>query len=69
MSNGQGTSEQNRRTFLWGAASAATGLAAARRFAGAEPLGLPIGFQGYDARFLLVKHWLGGWKQLRNMGL
>ncbi len=34
----------------------------------AEPLGLPIGFQGYDARFLLMKDWEGGWKELRNMG-
>jgi sugar phosphate isomerase/epimerase len=34
----------------------------------ANPLGLPIGFQGYDARFLLRKDWNGGWKKLRDMG-
>jgi sugar phosphate isomerase/epimerase len=34
----------------------------------ANPLGFPIGFQGYDARFLLMKDWSGGWKQLRAMG-
>jgi sugar phosphate isomerase/epimerase len=63
--------QQTRRTFLGGAAFAVAGgagLLASRRFAFAEPLGLPIGFQGYDARFLLTKDWLGGWKQLRDMG-
>src|SRR3954465_11579852 len=63
--------QQTRRTFLGGATSAVAGgagLLASRQFAFAEPLGLPIGFQGYDARFLLTKDWLGGWKQLRDMG-
>ena len=34
----------------------------------ANPLGMPIGFQGYDARFLLTKDWDQGWLELRNMG-
>ena len=29
---------------------------------------MPIGFQGYDARFLLTKDWDQGWLELRNMG-
>src|SRR3982751_3062201 len=63
--------QQTRRTFLHGTACIAAvgaGVAVSRRFAVAEPLGLPIGFQGYDARFLLAKDWLSGWKQLRDMG-
>jgi sugar phosphate isomerase/epimerase len=34
----------------------------------ADPLGMPIGFQGYDVRFLLMKDWDGGWLQMRQMG-
>src|SRR3954447_13426992 len=68
MTNGPDISHSTRRTFLRGAASIGAGLAVSRGFGGAEPLGLPIGFQGYDARFLLTKDWLGGWKQLRDMG-
>jgi len=48
MSNRQLTSELTRRTFLGGAALAAAALGGSR-LADAEPLGLPIGFQGYDA--------------------
>lgn len=62
---------RTRRAFLHGAASATAlggALAGFGQIGGAEPLGLPIGFQGYDARFLLTKDWLGGWKQLRDMG-
>ena len=39
-----------------------------QRFLPANPLGLPIGFQGYDARFLLMKDWEGGWRELKNIG-
>jgi sugar phosphate isomerase/epimerase len=34
----------------------------------ANPLGMPIGFQGYDARFLLTKDWDGGWAEMRGIG-
>ena len=68
MSPGELTSEQTRRKFLRSAGFAAAGIAASCRFAAAEPLGFPIGFQGYDARFLLMNDWLGGWKQLRDVG-
>lgn len=60
--------QRTRRTFLHCAVGTGAGLLAAPRFGETEPLGLPIGFQGYDARFLLTKDWLGGWKQLREMG-
>jgi sugar phosphate isomerase/epimerase len=33
-----------------------------------NPLGMPIGFQGYDARFLLIKDWNAGWKEMRDIG-
>ncbi len=29
---------------------------------------MPIGFQGYDARFLLIKDWDQGWREMRDMG-
>jgi sugar phosphate isomerase/epimerase len=29
---------------------------------------MPIGFQGYDVRFLLIKNWDEGWREMRNMG-
>ena len=29
---------------------------------------MPIGFQGYDARFLLIKDWDQGWATMRNIG-
>jgi hypothetical protein len=29
---------------------------------------MPIGFQGYDARLLLIKNWDEGWLETRNMG-
>lgn len=34
----------------------------------ADPLGLPIGFQGYDVRFLLPKNWDAGWREMRDIG-
>src|ERR1700724_2584398 len=60
-----------RREFLRriGATAAGVTLASQATFpASANPLGMPIGFQGYDARFLLVKDWDQGWLELRNMG-
>lgn len=60
-----------RRSFLNRSASLASGcglLAAFQSSVGANPLGLPIGFQGYDARFVLIKNWNEGWKTLRGMG-
>jgi sugar phosphate isomerase/epimerase len=36
--------------------------------ASADPLGMPIGFQGYDARFLLTTDWDGGWAEMRSLG-
>lgn len=43
-------------------------LVAARREGMAEPLGLPIGFQGYDCRFLLMDDWDTGWATMKAMG-
>jgi sugar phosphate isomerase/epimerase len=61
----------SRREFL--GRSAATLAAAAwftrtAEFASADPLGLPIGFQGYDARFLLIENWDHGWEEMRKIG-
>jgi sugar phosphate isomerase/epimerase len=61
----------SRRQFLRGAATVAGGLAVAgppALTAFADPLGLPIGFQGYDARFLLIKDWNQGWAEMRGIG-
>jgi sugar phosphate isomerase/epimerase len=55
-----------RRDFLRGAG--ATIIASAGIPAEANPLGMPIGFQGYDARFLLIKDWDHGWQQMRDIG-
>jgi sugar phosphate isomerase/epimerase len=60
-----------RREFLRsigkGAAGAVLGCQTAVH-ANANALGMPIGFQGYDARFLLIKNWTEGWHEMRNMG-
>jgi sugar phosphate isomerase/epimerase len=64
-------SSLSRRDFLnrTGAALAAGGLASLLGTAlRANPLNLPIGFQGYDARFLLMKDWNRGWRELRDIG-
>ena len=61
----------SRRTFLGRAGSALASCGFLSLFEPvlrANPLGLPIGFQGYDARFLLMKNWNDGWKQLRDIG-
>src|ERR1700741_235332 len=58
-----------RRDFLRRIGAAAAGITLASETpARANPLGMPIGFQGYDARFLLTKDWDQGWLELRNMG-
>jgi sugar phosphate isomerase/epimerase len=61
----------SRRSFL-GRTAAAIGCCAYAGMTGPElqanPLGLPIGFQGFDARLLLIKDWDGGWKELRAIG-
>ncbi len=56
----------SRRCFLQQAAAA--GIVANAHAAFADPLGMPIGFQGYDARFLLIKDWDSGWQTMRDMG-
>lgn len=56
----------SRRCFLQQAFAA--GIAAGTHEAFADPLGMPIGFQGYDARFLLIKDWNSGWQTMRDMG-
>src|SRR3984957_7229400 len=56
----------NRRDFLRG--MGATLACQTAMPAKANPLHMPIGFQGYDARFLLIKDWDQGWLELRNMG-
>lgn len=56
----------SRRCFLQQAAAA--GIVANAHDAFADPLDLPIGFQGYDARFLLIKDWDSGWQTMRDMG-
>lgn len=63
-------SSLSRRRFLSRAGSfaAASGLLSIGSSADANPLGLPIGFQGYDARFLLMNNWNQGWKTLRDIG-
>jgi sugar phosphate isomerase/epimerase len=56
----------SRRCFLQQAFVASVAAGAHRAFA--DPLGMPIGFQGYDARFLLIKDWDSGWQTMRDMG-
>lgn len=61
----------SRRQFLSDSAVACAGCGFASLLGplvSANPLGLPIGFQAYDARFLLTKDWQGGWKLLRDIG-
>ncbi len=56
----------SRRCFLQQAFAAGVAAGAAKAFA--DPLDMPIGFQGYDARFLLIKDWDSGWQTMRDMG-
>jgi sugar phosphate isomerase/epimerase len=61
----------SRREFLRRIGITAAGVAFAGQPAvpaSANPLGMPIGFQGYDARFLLIKDWDQGWATMRNIG-
>jgi sugar phosphate isomerase/epimerase len=62
---------ESRRTFLTRLAAVAAGAAVTHEVsvpALADPLSMPIGFQGYDARFLLIQDWDRGWQQMRDMG-
>ena len=56
----------NRRDFLRG--MGATLACQTAMPAKANPLHMPIGFQGYDARFLLIQDWDQGWREIRDMG-
>jgi sugar phosphate isomerase/epimerase len=58
----------SRRCFLRQACAVTAGLAAGARNLQADPLNMPIGFQGYDCRFLLIKDWDAGWQTMRDMG-
>jgi sugar phosphate isomerase/epimerase len=61
----------SRREFLYTVGATVAGATLACRTtmpANADPLGMPIGFQGYDARFLLMKDWDQGWRQMREIG-
>jgi sugar phosphate isomerase/epimerase len=58
----------SRRCFLRQACAVTAGLAADTHAVFADPLPMPIGFQGYDARFLLIKDWNSGWQTMRDMG-
>jgi len=61
----------SRRELLWwgaGTATAAAGWFLDAPIAQADPLGWPIGFQGYDARFLLIENWDKGWETMKNIG-
>jgi sugar phosphate isomerase/epimerase len=53
----------SRRCFLLQALAAGIATRAL-----AAPLGMPIGFQGYDARLLVIKDWDLGWQTMRDMG-
>jgi sugar phosphate isomerase/epimerase len=48
-----------------GATAAAYGT---NTLAYANPLEMPIGFQGYDVRFLISKQWDHGWREMRQIG-
>ena len=60
----------DRRKFLrYGSAAAASVWASAFPSSSlANPMGWPLGFQGYDVRFLIIKDWDSGWKTMRDMG-
>ncbi len=61
----------SRRDFLRNsmtAAVAAGWLGATARKAEADPLGMPIGFQGYDVRLLLIDNWDRGWDEIKKIG-
>ena len=60
----------DRRVFLrYGSGAVAAAYAAAFPFiSNASPIGMPLGFQGYDIRFLIIKDWDNGWTTMRKMG-
>lgn len=57
-----------RRCFLGQASAVAAELVLGAHSVAADPLSMPIGFQGYDARFLLIEDWDKGWQTMRDMG-
>ena len=61
---------KSRRQFLRqvGMMAGAAYMASAAAELRANPLDMPIGFQAYDARFLLQKDYAGGWKLLASYG-
>lgn len=62
---------RSRREFLHSLGTIAAGTAIfsqAAMPAGANPLGMPIGFQGFDVRFLITKNWDQGWREMRAIG-
>jgi sugar phosphate isomerase/epimerase len=60
----------DRREFLrYASATAVTACASAVSLHSvASPMGWPLGFQGYDVRFLIIKDWDSGWTTMRTMG-
>jgi sugar phosphate isomerase/epimerase len=61
----------SRREFLRSLGRAAVGIGLVSQLSPpveANPLHMPIGFQGYDARFLLIKDWDQGWQVMRSIG-
>jgi sugar phosphate isomerase/epimerase len=60
----------DRREFLrYASATAATACTSAVPLRSvASPMGWPLGFQGYDVRFLIIKDWDSGWTTMRKMG-
>ena len=60
----------DRREFLrHGSGAVAAACAAAfPLISNASPIGMPLGFQGYDIRFLIIKDWDNGWTMMRKMG-
>jgi len=60
----------DRREFLrYASATVATAWASADPLRSvASPMGWPLGFQGYDVRFLIIKDWDNGWTTMRKMG-
>ena len=58
----------NRRRFLGLTAALAAETIAAKRFAAAYPLGLPLGMQLYSVRTVLPKDYLGTLKQIAALG-
>lgn len=58
----------SRRGFLRQSCALTAAWVAGAHSSLADPLPMPIGFQGYDCRFLLIKDWDSGWQTMRDMG-